>query len=59
MPPVPNAALLVIDVQKAIDEPYWAAEGPRNNPDAEANIARLLKHWRETRRPLFHVRHFP
>ncbi|MDP8916014.1 MAG: cysteine hydrolase, partial [Pseudomonadota bacterium] len=31
--------------------------GPRNNPDAEANIARLLEFWRETGRPVFHVAH--
>ncbi|HKF60645.1 MAG TPA: cysteine hydrolase family protein [Dongiaceae bacterium] len=53
----PNAALLVIDLQKAIDAPYWAAEGPRNNPTAEANIARLLRHWRDAGRPIFHIRH--
>ena len=57
MPLAPNAALLVIDLQKAIDAPYWAAEGPRNNPEAEANIARLLGHWREKGRPIFHIRH--
>jgi hypothetical protein len=27
------AALLVIDVQKAIDDPKWSAWGPRNNPE--------------------------
>lgn len=48
----PNALLLVIDVQKAID----ANRAPRNNPDAEANIGRLLAAWREGRRPLIHVR---
>src|SRR5579872_2507157 len=37
-----QAALLVIDVQQAIDAPYHAVHGPRNNPDAERNIARLL-----------------
>jgi nicotinamidase-related amidase len=40
-----NTALLIIDVQKAIDDPVWSKVGPRNNPDAEHNIAR------------FHVRH--
>jgi nicotinamidase-related amidase len=49
-----NAALLVIDVQKAIDHPSW---GERNNPSAEANIAALLEAWRNTGRPLYHVRH--
>lgn len=48
-------ALIIIDVQKAIDDPSWGAD--RNNPDCEANIARLLAHWRERGWPLFHVRH--
>jgi len=48
-------ALLIIDVQKAIDDPSWGAD--RNNPDCEANIARLLAHWRAHGWPLFHVRH--
>ncbi len=52
-----DAALLIIDLQKAIDDPRWAAEGPRNNPDAEANIARLLEAWRRTEGVLVHVRH--
>jgi nicotinamidase-related amidase len=52
-----RAVLLVIDVQKAIDATYHAAEGPRNNPDAERNIARLLAAWRRDRRPIIHIRH--
>ena len=52
-----TAALLLIDLQKAIDDPRWASEGPRNNPDAEANVARLLRHWREAGRPIIHIRH--
>jgi nicotinamidase-related amidase len=52
-----NAALLIIDVQKAIDDPVWSKEGPRNNPAAERNIAQLLNVWRHSRRPIFHVRH--
>jgi nicotinamidase-related amidase len=51
------AALLIIDVQKAIDADYHAAEGPRNNPHAEQNIARLLAAWRRDERPIIHVRH--
>ena len=37
-----SAALLIVDVQRAIDAEYHAVEGPRNNPDAEQNIGRLL-----------------
>jgi nicotinamidase-related amidase len=49
-----SAALLVIDVQKAIDDPVW---GPRNNAGAEAKIAALLGAWRSGGRTIFHVRH--
>jgi nicotinamidase-related amidase len=50
----PAPALVVIDVQKGIDDPGW---GRRNNPRAEANIARLLDAWRAASRPIFHIRH--
>lgn len=49
-----RTALVVIDVQKGFDEPYW---GERNNPDAEDNIARLLTAWRAAGRPVFHIKH--
>jgi nicotinamidase-related amidase len=52
-----QAALLIIDVQKAIDADYHAIEGPRNNPLAEQNISRLLAAWRAHRRAVIHVRH--
>ncbi|HXQ41133.1 MAG TPA: cysteine hydrolase family protein [Candidatus Udaeobacter sp.] len=52
-----GVALLVIDLQKAIDDPRWSKDGPRNNPEAEANIARLLASWRKAGRPIFHIRH--
>jgi nicotinamidase-related amidase len=52
-----NTALLVVDVQRAIDDPSWAADGPRNNPGAEANIAALLADWRRLGFPIFHVKH--
>ena len=57
MPQFTRAALLVVDVQKAIDAAYHAAAGPRNNPDAERNIARLLAEWRREQRPIVHIRH--
>ncbi len=49
-----NTALIVIDVQQAFDLPRW---GARNNPEAEANIARLIGAWRESGRPVIHVHH--
>ena len=53
----PDAALVLIDLQLAIDDPRWAAQGPRNNPDAEHTVARLLAAWRSGGRPIFHIRH--
>ena len=56
--PVPsNAALLIVDLQRAIDDPRWSRIGPRNNPQAEANIAALLAAWRRDGRPIVHIRH--
>ncbi len=49
-----DVALLVIDVQKAIDDPKW---GPRNNPNAERAIAALLAAWRAEGLPIVHIRH--
>lgn len=47
-------ALLVIDVQKGLALP---ARGMRNNPQAEANMLRLLDAWRAHRQPVVHIRH--
>jgi nicotinamidase-related amidase len=53
--PLPqDAALIVIDFQKAIDHPSW---GRRNNLDAERNVAALLHAWRDSQRPVYHIRH--
>ncbi|WP_363799074.1 cysteine hydrolase family protein [Lysobacter firmicutimachus] len=49
-----HAALIPIDVQRGFDYAPW---GRRNNPAMEANGRRLLAAWRETARPLIHVRH--
>lgn len=49
-----NTALLIIDAQVGLDDPRL---GPRNNPCAERNIARLLARWRARSRPVFHVQH--
>ena len=49
-----NTALVVIDVQKGHDEPYW---GVRNNPEAEQNIARLLDAWRQRGWAIYHIQH--
>jgi nicotinamidase-related amidase len=49
-----QAALIIIDMQKGMATPQ---AGPRNNPQAEANIARLLQAWRERNAPIVHARH--
>ncbi len=51
------AALLLIDLQRAIDDPRWAADGPRNNPQAEKTATALLDHWRAHAWPVLHIRH--
>jgi nicotinamidase-related amidase len=47
-------ALILIDLQKAIDDPSW---GSRNNPSAEARARQLLELWRHRGWPRFHIRH--
>ncbi|MFI8235139.1 cysteine hydrolase family protein [Streptomyces sp. NPDC085900] len=50
-----NAALVVVDVQKGFEEAdFW---GPRNNPEADDNIAALIDVWQSTGRPVVFVRH--
>ena len=49
-----NPALILIDVQKGFDLPFW---GSRNNPEAETNIAKLLSVWRSRDLPIIHVKH--
>ena len=49
-----NAALIVIDVQQAFDDPVG---GERDNPDAEANIGALVDAWSRAGRPIVLVRH--
>jgi nicotinamidase-related amidase len=49
-----TAALIVIDVQQGFDDPAW---GTRDNPDAEANIGRLVQAWADASRPIVLVRH--
>lgn len=49
-------ALLLIDVQQGFyNEQYWG--GNRNNSQAEANIEKLLNHWRAQGLPVLHVKH--
>ena len=43
--PLENTALLLIDMQKGLQETnYYGSE--RNNPDAESNAAEVLKAFR-------------
>jgi nicotinamidase-related amidase len=49
-----RGVLLIIDLQKAIDDPSW---GVRNNPQCETNVAKLVERWRDAKRKIVHVRH--
>jgi nicotinamidase-related amidase len=56
-PLTPEAALILIDVQNAIDHPKWSAYGERNNPAAEQSMRRLLEAWRSRGAAVYHIRH--
>lgn len=49
-----KTALLLIDIQKGCDNPFW---GKRNNPEAEKNIKTLLMMFRSANMPIFHIQH--
>lgn len=49
-----TTALIVIDMQKGMQSPRLP---PRNNPDAEEHIGRLLAAWRAANQPVVLVRH--
>ncbi len=53
-PLAPNAALVIIDMQQGMNNPTL---GRRNNPDAELHMQQLLGAWRQSQRPVVHVRH--
>ncbi len=55
----PETALLLIDAQKGVNVlGHWGGPtGRRNNPDAEAQMARLLQVWRERNLPVIYTRH--
>jgi len=48
-----GATLMIIDMQKAMDDPRY---GERGQHHAEANVARLLAHWRERGDPVVHIK---
>ncbi|WP_369303099.1 cysteine hydrolase family protein [Pseudomonas sp. N2-5-1-1] len=49
-----NAALVIIDMQQGMHHPKL---GRRNNPEAELHMQQLLGAWRQSQRPVVHVRH--
>lgn len=55
----PETALLLIDVQKGVNvlEHWGGPTGRRNNPGAEAEMARLLAAWRVAGLPVIYTQH--
>ena len=55
----PETALLLIDVQKGVNvlEHWGGPTGRRNNPGAEAEMARLLSAWRDAGLPVIYTQH--
>jgi len=53
-PAPPAPALVLIDLQRAVDHPSW---GERNNPQAETNARALLERWRAHGGLILHIRH--
>jgi nicotinamidase-related amidase len=49
-----NAALLPVDMQQGFDLPAWP---PRWNAELDRRGLAILDAWRQTGRPIFHVRH--
>lgn len=49
-----SATLILIDMQKAMDDPIFDHQG---QPDAVSNAAKLLEHWRSLGNPIVHIRH--
>ncbi len=49
-----SPALIVIDAQRAFDDPAW---GQRNNRACERNITQALAGWRRNGAPVLHIRH--
>lgn len=49
-----GTALIIIDQQQGLDNPKL---GPRNNPDAETVMLKLLNAWRIAGMPIIHIRH--
>jgi nicotinamidase-related amidase len=53
-PHFPPTALVVIDIQKGFNDPYW---GKRNNPEFEENAAHTIDTFRKLDLPIFHIQH--